>query len=238
MVKNHLNRIAAPKNWSFGRRENRWTARPSPGPHSIKNCITQNYILKEILNYAKTLKEVKKILNEGNLVVDKKIRKEYNYPVGFMDVLEVPKLNEYYRVIYSADGRFILFPITKEESKVKLLKIIKKTAVKKGKIQLTFHDGRNIVLSNFEGSVGDSALYDLEKKEISKFISLDKGSLIYLDGGSHIGDIGKVKEIIRESDLSKPKVRVEVNGVDYITFMNYAFAIGKDKPEINLGVKQ
>src|SRR3989344_1569748 len=234
MGKNHLLRIAAPQGWSFNRRKSVWTARPLPGPHAINNCVTTNFVLKELLDHAKTTKEVKKILNDGDFVVDKKVRKDYKYPVGFMDIIEIPKLKEYYRTLYLPNGRLSLISIEEKDSNKKLLKVVRKTAVKKGKIQLTFHDGRNITMDNFDGKVGDTALFDLEKNNVIKFISLDKGTLVFLNGGGHIGSIGKVKEIIRESNLAKPKVLVEIDGKDYITFMDYAFVIGNDKPELNL----
>ena len=236
MVKNHLKSIAAPKKWKFGRKKNKWLAKPLPGPHGLNNCLTVNFIVKNILNYAKTTKEVKKILGEGNVKIDKKLRKNYKFPVGIMDVFEVPQINQYYRVLYGKDGRLNLFSIDAKESNLKLLKIIRKNAVKNNKIQLTFHDGRNILLDKFDGKIGDTALFDIEKSQVSKFIDLGKGSLVYFHSGAYVGNLGKIKEIISEGKMSKPKVLVEVNGKDYVTLVDYAFVVGKDKPEIKIEV--
>jgi len=223
MVQNHLSRLAAPKTWSLRRKTNKWITRPMPGPHPLKESFTLSFLLREVLNYAKTSKEIKKILNEDGVLVDGVVRKEYKYPVGLMDIIEIPKLEEHYRVVYDKNGKFVLVSVKKDESKLKLLKIINKCIVKGGKLQLTFHDGRNLLVDKFEGSVGDTVLFDLNKKAITKILNLQKGSLIYLSGGSHVGELGKVKDVLISKDLQEQKVVVEINKNEYITIAKYAF---------------
>ena len=78
--------------------------------------------------------------------------------------------------------------------------------------------------------VGDSILLTLGKKnEIKEKISLDKGVLIYLTGGRHIGQVGKVQDIIGNRILYKTGTDDTVE-----TLKEYAFPIGKDKPLITL----
>src|SRR3989338_6869114 len=127
MGKNHIKRIAAPKSWDIKRKTYKFIARPMPGPHSVKSALTLNFLLRNVLEYAKTTKEIKMILTNKSILVDKTVRNDYK------------------------------FPIDSKESNMKLLKVINKSIVKKGKIQLTFHDGRNILLDKFEGKVGDTA---------------------------------------------------------------------------------
>ncbi|MBI2148099.1 30S ribosomal protein S4e [Candidatus Woesearchaeota archaeon] len=238
MVQNHLSRIAAPNSWSLKRKTNKWIARPMPGPHSLNHSFTLSFLLNNILEYAKTAKEVRKILNDGDVLIDNIVRKESKFPVGLMDVIEIPKLKEFYRITYNNKGKFSLISIKKDEAKLKLLKIIRKSAVKGGKLQLTFHDGRNILLDKFNGKIGDSVLFDFDKKNINKILNLEKGSLVYLSGGSHIGKLGKIKNVIKSKDLQKPKVTVDIDGNEYITLAEYIFVLGKDKPEINLEAKK
>ena len=64
MVKRHLSRLTAPKSWPIKRKSTKWITRPHPGPHTLKNCMSLNIVLKNILKYAKTTKEVKKILDD------------------------------------------------------------------------------------------------------------------------------------------------------------------------------
>ncbi len=235
MGQNHLSRIAAPKTWTIVRKSTKFIARPMPGTHPLNESLTLSYVLREALGYAKTSKEIRKILNENNLLVDKKIRKEPKFGVGLMDVIEVPKLKESYRVLYNADGRLYLLKIDEKDSNLKLLKVARKNVVKKGKMQITFHDGRNLLMDKFEGHVGDTAVFDLTKTSISKWLKLEKDSLVYLTGGKHSGSLGKVKDIIKAKDLQKPKVVVEIDKVEYTTLSEYAFVVGTNKSEIKLG---
>lgn len=238
MGQNHLSRLAAPRSWSLRRKTNKWIARPMPGAHPLEGSFTLSFLLRNILEHAKTTKEVKKILNDGCVLVDGIVRKEYRYSVGLMDVIEIPKLSEAYRIIYDTNGRFSLIKIKKDETKIKLLKIIGKSIIKGSRMQLTFHDGRNLLVDKFDGNVGDSVLFDLSKKNINKVLNLEKDSLVYLSGGSHIGKIAKVKDVLKSKDLQKPKVTVDIDKKQYITLAKYVFVLGKDKPEISLEVKK
>ena len=238
MVQNHLSRLASPKTWELRRKTTKWIAKPMPGPHSLNGSFTLSFLLREMLEYAKTGKEISTVLHDNNILVDGVVRKDKKFPVGLMDVVEVAKLDEHYRVVYNRSGRFSLIPISKDESGIKLLKVVRKTMIKGGKLQVTLHDGKNILVDKFSGNVGDSILFDLKKKHIDKILNLDKGSLVYLSSGSHVGRFGKVKGVIKAKDLQKPKVIVDIDGTEYITLAEYAFVVGKDKSEINLEVKK
>ncbi len=238
MVQNHLARYAAPKSWLISRKERHWTARPRPGAHKLSESLTINFILKDLLNQAKTTKEVTYILNNGWICVDKTQRKDYKFSVGFMDTFEITKTGEKFRVLYDKKGRLTLAPISEKETKIKLLKIIGKTLLKKGKIQINLSDGRNILLDKNQANVGDSVLYDLEQKKILQTIPLTKGTLVYLTAGKHIGELATIKEIIRTTGLEKAKLALESGENKFITLMSYALAVGEDKPLISLEVKQ
>jgi hypothetical protein len=45
--------------------------------------------------------------------VDGKVRTDSNYPAGFMDVIQIPKTEEHFRLIYDTKGRFVTHRITK-----------------------------------------------------------------------------------------------------------------------------
>lgn len=236
MVKNHLATIASPKKWRVERKNSpKWITRPMPGAHPLNRCLTLNFVLKNLLNYAYSSKEAKKILYEGNIKIDKKVRNDYKFNVGLMDIVDIEKLNESYRIVINNNGELTLVKIDKKDSNLKILKVVNKTKIKKGKIQLTFHDGRNILFDNTKLVIGDSIIYDLDKKEIVKELPLENSSLVLLSGGKHIGKLAKIKDIIKAKNLEKPKVVVDIDGKEYITLMAYAFAVGKNKPEVNLG---
>ena len=57
-----------------------------------------------MLGVAQTRKEGKLILAQGKVLVDGKIRKQDESPVGLMDVISLPDMNKYYRVMPSHKG--------------------------------------------------------------------------------------------------------------------------------------
>ncbi len=137
-------------------------------------------------------------------------------------------------MLYNLNGYLRLVTIDSAESNVKPLKVIKKTIIKKGKIQLTFHDGRNIIQDKTDTKIGDVAIFDLDKKQVKKWLKIAEGMTVYLTNGSHVGNIAKIKSIIRTKDLEKTKALVTIEDKDYATLIDYAFVVGKDKPEVKL----
>jgi ribosomal protein S4E len=60
------------------------------------------------------------ILNdkEGGILVDHKVRRDKGFPVGIMDVVQIPKTKENFRVLYDVKGRFVVKPIEDNEANV------------------------------------------------------------------------------------------------------------------------
>jgi len=209
MARNHLATIAAPKTLRVERKGGeKWIARARPGAHPLHRSLTLNYILKNVLKHAISTKEVNKILYEKNVTIDKKVRLDHKYGVGLMDIVEIEKLGESYRVLLNNNGELVL------------------------------HDGRNLLVDKTKLNIGDSVIFDLGKKQVVKEIPLENNSLALLSGGKHIGKLATIKDIIKVKNLEKPKVVVDIDGKEYITLMSYAFAVGKNKPEVSLGEKE
>ena len=227
--KRHLSRLAAPRTWPIERKKTKWIARPNPGPHKLKNCMPLIVILRDILKHANTKREINYILNNKEVLINKSPKKDPNYPVGLFDILEIPKLNEYYIIIFNKKGKISLEKISKEDSKLRISKITGKTTIRNGKTQVNLFDGNNYLLDKDNYKVGDSLVIDLETKKIKSHLSLEKGAVIFLIGGSHVGYVGIVKEIIRKKDLQKPKIIYEINKETHQTLRDYAFVVGKEK---------
>lgn len=68
--------------------------KPSPGPHKTRECLPLILLLRNRLKYALTGKEVTSILMQRLVEVDGKVRTDKTYPVGFMDVVDIPKTGE------------------------------------------------------------------------------------------------------------------------------------------------
>jgi len=232
----HLKRFKSPRHWPIPPKERKWTVKPSPGPHALENSLPLLIIVRDILGVAETSREAKKIINNGEIIIDGRPRKDYKFPVGFMDIVEIPKTGETYRVGLSEKGELTLYPI-EDDKNFKLCKIINKTTIKGGKTQLNFHDGRNqITDENFK--VGDVIKLKIPQQEIIDSISFKEGNIGLVTGGKHIGEIGKIKKItITRSSMPNTVIMETDTNKRFMTLKDYVFVIGEKEPAIQIGGK-
>lgn len=230
MGKHHLKRINSPKTWPINRKSTKWVTRPRSGSHPLERTVAINTVIKEFLEKVKTSKEVKVILNKGIVKVDGKIRKDIRFPLCVLDVITIK--DENYRLLINEKGKLYLHPIKKEDAAIKPRKIIGKKLLKGNKIQINFSDGTNILTTNKGLKVSDTIIYSDEKEK--EHVKLEKGSLIYLLKGKQVGKMGVIKEI-REGKGTRPtKVYFQSGKDSFETLKDYAFAIGKTKPLIDI----
>ena len=226
MSKRHMKCYAMPKTWHFKRKGIMFITRPYPRV-KLEFGLPLNVIIRNMLGYASNSKEVKHILLNKQVLVNNKNIKEPKFMLGLMDVIAFPEKNKYFRLLINPQGRLFLAEIKKEEANEKLSKVIGKTALKKGKIQLNLDDGTNIILGKNEYSIGDSVLIEFPNK-IKDVAKLEKGNLAYLLGGKHIGRITIIESI------SGKKVLLNREGESFETPRNYIFVVGRDKPLIDI----
>jgi len=120
MGSKHLSRLTVPKTWKIKKKGIKYIIKPKPGMHNSKLGMPINIMFKDLLKYAKTTKEVKTILNNQESLVDGKRRKDPAFIIGFMDVLSIPKIKEYYRILINKDEKLIPVKIDEKEAKFKL----------------------------------------------------------------------------------------------------------------------
>ncbi len=231
----HQKRLSAPKTYKIPRKVAKWVVKPSPGPHN-KEAIPLLVIVRDFLELADTGREARKIIAAGEILVDGVVRKDYKFPVGLFDVVTIPKLDKSYRILFDEKGRYI--PKEIEDADLKLYKITNKTMVRGGKVQLNLFDGTNILASN-EYKTKDSILLKIPEKEIVDHLKFEEGALVMITGGTHAGEIGRLKsyKVVRSS--APNLVTVEGEERDITTIEDYIFVVGKkdsDKPVIDLGV--
>jgi small subunit ribosomal protein S4e len=227
MVKRHLKRINAPKTWKIQRKGIKFTTKSNPGGMSKNLTIPVANILKFDLKLANSVKEVKHLIFEGLIFVNGKKITDYKYPLCFTDVLSIPKIEKYFRLIIDTNGILRILPITKEESALKITKIIGKTFVK-GKMQLNLIDGRNVFFDKHHYKVKDSLLLTMPEQIVKEHLSFEKGALVLLYQGKHIGKIGKV------NDIKKDSIMVKTKDEEFETKTTYALVIGKDQPLLKM----
>ncbi|MFX0133840.1 MAG: 30S ribosomal protein S4e [Candidatus Hodarchaeota archaeon] len=223
----HLKRFPAPKYWPIHRKTAIYTVKASPGPHSLENCIPLLILVREVFNLGETAKECKTIISEGNIKVDGKIRKNYKFPIGLMDVVEIPLINKIYRILPVRKKGLIPFPITKEEKDFKLCEIKNKNLINNGQIQLNLHDGRNIIASNSDAKykTRDVLKISIPEQEILEHLPMKEGVSILVTAGKHIGAYGILKRIEQRFGPHASIVALEHEGETFQTALEYAFVI-------------
>ncbi|MEM7826672.1 MAG: 30S ribosomal protein S4e [Candidatus Aenigmatarchaeota archaeon] len=223
-----MKRLASPKFWKIGRRNKKFVITPRPGPHKKEKSIPLGIIIRDYLKCAETLEEAKKVMNK--IRVNGKIRKDYRFPVGLMDIIEAANL--YYRIVPSKN-----YLELKEvnDGNIKLSKIVNKTYLKGNRVQINLHDGGNFVVKKEEDKfkTGDVIAFDLLNKE-KKVLKFDKGSVVLITEGSNVGRIGRVEEI-KITKSTKPNIVVlSVENKKIEVPKDYCFVIGEKEPLIEV----
>jgi small subunit ribosomal protein S4e len=214
-----LKRLAAPRWWPIERKTKRFIVGPR-GPNKLELSLPLLVLIRDVLKLAETGNEAKVIINSGKVFVDKKINKDIKFGIGVLNVIEIPELKKVWRAIPKKGLSFIEVP--KGESDKKIVKIIDKKILKKGKTQLNLSDGRNI-LTNKKFKTNDSLLINLPDQKILKHLEFKKGSVVLVFSGKTSGKIAKIKKI-------EPK-RVWLDD-DKEVPINKIIVIGEKKPEI------
>lgn len=233
-----LKRYPAPSFWPIHRKEFAWVVKPSAGPHSLENCLSLTLVMRDILGVAKTKKEVGMILSKGTIMVDGKIRRRADFPVGLMDVISMPDVNKFFRVLPSHKG-LILSPISKKESEFKLCRVEDKTTIAKG-AQIALHDGSNILVKMSDQKNPKEVLYEsfdilklsLPDKQVVDVAKTKEGKLAIITGGKNIGKQGRIVEIEKTEAKKRRNALVIIedeNGNRYQTILEFIFAIGEDQ---------
>lgn len=241
--KAHLKRLLAPHFWRIPKKESVWAVRPTPGPHSMGASIPLVVILRYILNYAYTTGEARRIITEGKIEVDGKVRRNPRFSVGIMDVVEIPETKDLFRVLPAPKRGLILHPIKKSEIRFKLCRIENKTCVKGGHIQLNLHDGRNYLIRTNDPhkpvedvyKVHEVIMLSLPKQEIKDHIKFEKDVIALTVAGKNLGLAGKIEKIESGASLYPSLVTLRGNdGTSFQTLLKYVFPIGAEKPLISL----
>ena len=149
-----------------------------------------------------------------------------------MDIISVPKLKLFVRIILNEKNKLILQEIDEKDAKVRLAKINNKTSIKGGKFTLNLHNGENIIVKE-KFTVGDSIVLETGTNKISKRLELAKGVAVLLTGGKHVGATGNVVEIINRK-LYPDQIVVKTKSEQFITLKRYAFVIGEKEPLIKI----
>jgi len=232
MVKAHIKRMNAPKRWEVLRKSSIFITRPNAG-RDFTLCISLNTALKEMLGKTQTSKESKYLIKNQGVLVNARPVHDEKFPVGFLDVISLPALEESYRLLVNEKNRLYPLKISPSDAKLKLSKVANIKRLSKELVQVNCSDGRNFTFQEIEPilkdlKTNDSLLYIIPEQKAQQLIKLGKGSLVFLYKGKHIGNLVVV------DDFKGANIVFRLNNEVFETKKAYAFAVGKDQPAIAL----
>ncbi|MCF7798718.1 30S ribosomal protein S4e [Candidatus Woesearchaeota archaeon] len=228
MVKQHLKRLASPRTWPISKKTLPFVARPHPGPNNKYHHLPLTVVLRDLIKVANTTKEVKFILHNKDCLIDGRAVHDNKQPVGLFGVVSLPKVKEYYRLTITQKSKLAVVKVDDKEASQKVCKIIGKTALRKGKMQLNLIDGRNVLVDKDTYKVGDSLIVDLPSQKIINHLALQKGALIFLESGSHVGKIAVIESIEAST------ITVKIDNVLFKTKKESVVVVGKEKSLITV----
>jgi small subunit ribosomal protein S4e len=228
-----VKRQMAPTFWNIRRKKGRFVLRVKPGAHPKRRAYPLGIILRDVLKIANTMHEAERIVNGGKIKVDGIIRRDVNFGVGLMDIVELASIGQAYRFVPKDSRLLVPVSVNEDEKFKKLLKITSKVAIKGSKVQYGFHDGKTVI-SDQKMRVGDTCVVQLPESKINEHIEFERGSVVLVTSGENAGGIGKVEDI-RDGVFSLPK-RALVSFAERSVELpvEIIMAVGSEKPLIKV----
>jgi len=227
MAKKHLKRLFAPKDWMLSKLGGVFAPKPRAGPHKLRECLPLMIIIRNRLKYALNAREADMILRQNLVKVDGRARTDRKYPTGFMDVIEIPKTGDRFRVLYDVKGRFSLVKVSEVEAASKLMKVTNiYTATGRVPVAVT-HDGHRIRYPDPRVAIGDSIVYNLAANKPSDVLKLRTGKIVMLTGGANRGRVGELVSVEKHPgsfDIARLKDKA---GNEFATRLSNVFVVGQ-----------
>ncbi len=232
-MKKHTKRYqASTERWGIPTKENFWAPKTRPGAHPEHRSVPIVVLIRDILKFAETSREANFLVAENKVLLDGERVKDKNIPVGLMDVISIPDLDEHYRMLFDQHGKVRLSPIKEGSEGWKLSKIENKTVIDSGRCQLNLHDGRNIIVDDADGyNTKDVLKIMIPEQKIVDVFKFGQGNMAIITGGKHIGELGTIVEYEVVKGPQPNLVHFE-SGIT--TIEEYVFVVGRDKPEIKI----
>jgi small subunit ribosomal protein S4e len=193
----------------------------------LRESLPLVILLRNRLKYALTATEVKFIVRGRMVKIDGKVRTDTTFPAGFMDVVNLEKTNENFRLLYDPKGRFTVQRITPAEAKYKLCKVVKKYTGAGNIPFIATSDSRVIRYPDPLVNINDTIKLDLETKKILEIVPFEVGNLVMAVGGSNIGRVGVVLNRERHPGSHDIVHVKDAAGHTFATRLENVFLIGK-----------
>ena len=231
----HLKRLNAPDSWHIAKKTTKFITKTAPGPHNA-NAMPITVWLRDHMGMARNLKEVKQILHQNDVIINGKPCRDPKMGIGIFDIIALPKVNKYYRILRDKNGRHVSIAIDAESAKTRLCKIKNKTIVPGGKVQLNLRYGANIIADNTYKS-NDSVVISLQPEDRFKILDhfpFAVGNMAMVTGGKHSGKVARILDIIKVpgSVPNKIVLKDEATGTTFDTIAPYIYMVGTKTPAI------
>jgi small subunit ribosomal protein S4e len=227
-----VKRQLAPKFWDIKRKQSQFVVRVKPGPHPKHRAYPLGMILRDVLKVTSTMHESDRVLTAGQVKVDGVVRRNRNFAVGLMDVIELSS-GQTFRMVPKDSMLLAAIPIDGTEGASKLVRVTSKVTIKGKKLQYGFHDGKTLI-SEQNLKVGDTCVIDLPKVQVRTHIPFEKGTSVLIISGENAGHIGKIDDI-QDGVFSLPKralVSYEDRSVELPVEM--VMVVGSDRPVLKV----
>lgn len=224
----HFKRIGIPRILPIrARKSPKWLLAPVAGPHPKLNSVALGVLCRDMLHLGDNLREIKRILAAGSVLIDGKAVRDIRRPVGLMDLIEAPKDNKAWRMQIGKDGKFLPNPVAPGSVKFKLAKVVKKTVVPKGKVSITTHDGRTMLLDN-KVKVGSTLKLGLPGMKMAGQLPMEAGARCLVTHGKHAGGFAVLEQVIERVGSMDPEARMRSGNESFITVIKYLFVVDEE----------
>ncbi len=231
----HLKRLDAPDSWHIAKKTNKFITKTAPGPHNA-NAMPITVWLRDQMGLARNLKEVKQILHQHDVIINGRPCRDSRMGIGIFDIIALPKMSKYYRILRGKNGRHQAVEIDAEAAQSRLCKIQNKTVISGGRVQLNLRYGANILADNTYKS-NDSIVVSLKPEDRFKILEhfpFAVGNMAMVTGGKHSGKVARIIEIINTPGSVPNKIILEDDATKtrFDTIAPYIYMVGTKTPAI------
>jgi small subunit ribosomal protein S4e len=215
------------------RKGTKWVQRPAPGPHAQDESIPLVLVLRDLRRVAASAREARLLLRSGQVKVDGKVAKDPARGIGLMDTVSLAApLDEHFRLLKDRRGKLILVAIPSTEADTKIGRIRFKHTVRDGKVEVTLHDGRNLLApASTPWKVGDSLKLKVPEQKVLTHLKLGSGQLAFVAGGTHVGEVARVDRVEVRNSPQPNRVHFKEG---FATIKEYVYVIGEQTSQIQL----
>mmetsp|Transcript_14869 Transcript_14869/g.20831 ORF Transcript_14869/g.20831 Transcript_14869/m.20831 type:complete len:247 (+) Transcript_14869:1465-2205(+) len=228
-IRKHQKRISSNTIFRFDKTSGIFNTKISQGPYDKFQSITLFNIVKKYLKFGHKFKEIRRIIKQGNFYVDGKMRLNYKYPIGLMDVISIPKIYKSYRLLLSKTGKVKLYETKPFNKNFKICKIISIIQKKKNSKCIITHDKKEIRISSTKAKINDSILLQNATNQIIYILKFKIGNLVLILFGKHIGSLGVIYDIKKDVNGRKFVYVNKFNGQRILKSSDDLMVIGESK---------